>query len=345
MSDPDGHRGPEKDDIRAAAERLTAGGAVAFPTETVYGLGADAMNAGAIARVFALKGRPTSNPLIVHALDEAMARSVAADWPGDASRLARAFWPGPLTLVLPKAGALPGAVAGGGPTVAVRCPDHPVALTLIEAFGGPIVGPSANVSGAVSPTRAEHVRRVWPEADVLVLDGGPCRAGLESTVLSLGDRDHPPEILRPGVIGLDEIGRALERAVAPPAPDHGSARGSPGRAGPHYRPRTPAVLVDSLDDLDRVLGEGPCVVLGPPGVPVAAGPPHQTIPMPTGAGAYAAELYAALREADAMGAATIAVVRPPERGESAEETAVWAAVRERLGRATTPDPYPGTPDR
>jgi len=322
---------PADDAIRDAAARLAAGGVAAFPTETVYGLGADAMNAEAVARVFSLKGRPASNPLIVHVLDEAMARSVAAEWTADASRLARAYWPGPLTLVLPKAPRVPGVVTAGGASVAVRCPDHPAALALLAALGVPIVGPSANVSGAVSPTRAQHVRGVWPESDVLVLDGGPCRAGLESTVLRLGDE---PEILRPGVIGAESIERVLGRSVTRTEPDDPSARGSPGRTGPHYRPRARVVLVDSLDDLDGVLGTGPCAVLTPPGEPMAVRPPHRVIDMPGGAHEYAAALYAALREADAMGTATIAVVRPPDRGSTAEETAIWAAVRERLGRAS-----------
>ena len=329
---------PDPGDIRRAAARLASGGVVAFPTETVYGLGADAMDADAVARVFALKARPAGNPLIAHVLDEAMARAVVAAWPEDASRLARAFWPGPLTLVLPKAEGVPRAVTAGGDRVAVRCPDHPVALALLEAFGGPIVGPSANVSGAVSPTRAAHVRGVWDESDVLVLDGGPCRAGIESTVLALSEPDRPPRILRPGVIGAEAIERVLGRELEATPPAETSAQGSPGRAGSHYCPRAPLVLVDALDELDRQLDTGPCVVLGPPGAPINVAPPHRSIPMPAGAAGYAAELYAALREADTIADAStearIVAVRPPDHGATLEDTAIWAAVRERLERAS-----------
>ncbi|MEM0983731.1 MAG: L-threonylcarbamoyladenylate synthase [Planctomycetota bacterium] len=313
-------------DILAAAERLGQGGLVAFPTETVYGLGADTLSEEAVARVFEAKGRPKANPLIVHVSSEAMAGRVVAAWSAEAQKLAKAFWPGPLTIVLPRSERVPSIVTAGADTVAVRCPDHEVAFTLIESFGGPLVGPSANRSGGVSPTRAEHVRGVWPENEVMVLDGGPCRAGIESTVISLvGD----PVVLRPGVVGVDTLEVALGADIAI---DHGDgSRGSPGRVGPHYRPTAPVYLVDDLADVDT-LGE-PCVVLSPPGTPVTVQPPNAVIQMPAAAADYAAELYAALREADAFGPASIAVCRPPETGGDSTDAAIWLAIRERLGRA------------
>ena len=178
---------------------LRAGGVVAFPTETVYGLGADASDARAVQCVFDTKQRPPTNPMSIHVCDEAMARGVCADWPDAAEKLARAFWPGPLTLVLPVAEGVPAIVTAGGPTVGVRCPDHPITLALIAAFG-PIVGTSANRSGEPSPTDAERVRAAFP--DLFVLDGGPTREGADSTVLSLVGE---PRILRPGPISAEQI--------------------------------------------------------------------------------------------------------------------------------------------
>ena len=180
-----GQHNAESPDIAAAAQRLREGRLVAFPTETVYGLGADALSEPAVARVFAAKGRPSHNPLIVHVSSIEMAQRVVKEWTREADALARAFWPGPLTLVLEKAACVPGSVTGNGPNVAVRWPRHPVAAALIESFGGPIVGPSANPSGFVSPTTAWHVHQAFAGMDVLVLDGGPCEVGIESTVVSL----------------------------------------------------------------------------------------------------------------------------------------------------------------
>ena len=175
---------PAIKDIKEAASRLRDGGVVAFPTETVYGLGADAFSDAAVSRVFALKGRPSRNPLIVHVSGPLMAKRVTATWPVEAQRLADAFWPGPLSIVLPKRPEVPDIVTGGmgSASVAVRCPDHPTALALLYEFGSPLVGPSANLSGSISPTTAAHVRAAFSEQDVLVLDGGPCATGIESTV-------------------------------------------------------------------------------------------------------------------------------------------------------------------
>ena len=314
--------------IDAAASRLRGGGLVAFPTETVYGLGADALREDAVERVFALKGRPRGNPLIVHVADAAMARGVVLDWPEEATAIAEALWPGPVTMVLPRAGVVPAIVAGGGPTVAVRSPDHPVAMALLEAFGGPIVGPSANRSGMVSPTLAEHVRGVWAEDEVMVLDGGPCRAGIESTVVLMGDE---PRVFRPGVVSAATLAGVLGRPVGEGPVDVGAMRAgatlpSPGLLERHYAPRTRAVLADDVGG--AVAGVEHAVVLAM-GWAGDAGD-AELIRMPGSAAEYAARLYAALHEADEAGADLIVVERPAAAGADAT---IWHAVLERLGRA------------
>lgn len=312
------------DRLSAAVERLRAGGLVAMPTETVYGLAALARVADAVARVFTLKGRPNSNPLIVHASTPEMARGCCSAWPGAADRLARAFWPGPLTLVLPKATWVPDIVTAGGPTVAVRVPRHPLAIALIEAVGEPLVAPSANRSGYVSPTTADHVRDAFGEADVLVLDGGPCEVGLESTVVAVGDDGL--HVLRPGVIGQEELSRVVGMPVLLATESAGPVA-SPGRIGPHYQPRTRVVLVRTDAELRDALATGPTAVLTWPGEALEVGSPHRSRAMPGQAEAYARALYAALREADAWRAGQIVVCVPVGHG------AVWDAVRERLARA------------
>ena len=332
-------------DILAAVERLRAGGVVAFPTETVYGLGADALSERAVARVFALKGRPSNNPLIVHVSGPEMAARVVA--PGafseDALRLTRALWPGPLSIVLPKAAGVPSIVTGGGPNVAVRCPDHPVTLALLLAFGGPLVGPSANLSGHVSPTTAAHVREAFDQEQALVLEGGACRGGIESTVVSLLSGDA--RVLRPGLIGAGEIGRILGRQVEVGVSDTGGgadggadgraggALASPGLLSRHYAPRTPAMLL-ARAELEETLREEPwrsAAVLAFSPLPAededAAGTVH-TLLMPAEDVEYAGVLYAALRQADALGVERILIERPSGTSE------VWAAVLDRLRRAS-----------
>lgn len=311
------------DAVAHAATHLRRGGLVAMPTETVYGLAAIARDAHAVARVFEAKGRPAGNPLIVHASSLKMARGCCSAWPEAAQALARAFWPGPLTLVLPRAPWVPDVVTAGGPTVAVRVPSHPVALALIEAVGEALVAPSANRSGYVSPTTAEHVRGVWREDEVFVLDGGPCEVGLESTVVAV--REDGLGVLRPGVIGGEELASIAGVPVA--SSDEAGPIASPGLVGPHYQPRARLVLVGTLAEASAAMGAGPAVVIGPPGTPVAVDPPNASIPMPGEARAYARELYSALREADAMRPVRIVVCAPLGAGP------LWAAVRERLGRA------------
>lgn len=321
-------------DLEKAVERLRAGGLVAFPTETVYGLGADALSEAAVARVFRVKGRPADNPMIVHVCDEAMAREVVREWPEVAGRLAERFWPGPLTLVLPKAECVPGIVTAGGAGVAVRVPDHPLALALIESFGGPIVGPSANPAGYISPTAADHVRAHFDEAAVYVLDGGPCQAGIESTVLDLMGEEAL--VLRRGVAEPEEIEAVLGRRVV--LPDRGVGDGEPGESpvaspgvvGPHYRPRAPVVLIEDVMTLGQRIAdsEGRVAIISPPGRQVRVRPPHLGIGMPGLARGYARKLYSALREADDFEPVLIIVVTP-----MLTDSPIWDAVRDRLKRA------------
>ena len=195
--------------ITRAVEILRAGGLVAFPTETVYGLGADARSSESVQKIFAAKGRPPTNPLIVHVSGVAMGKLYAMEWPDTARRLAQKFWPGPLTLVLPRYRTIAPEVSAGLDTVGLRMPNHPLALELIQRFDGPIAAPSANRSNHLSPTTAQHVREELGDAVDLVLDGGPCRVGIESTVLDLtGNR---PKILRPGGVTRTQI----EKVVGP----------------------------------------------------------------------------------------------------------------------------------
>lgn len=318
---------PEPQDIQAAADELRRGGVVAFPTETVYGLGAVAWDARAVAKVFALKGRPAMNPLIVHVADEAMIRRAAKAWPERAAALARAFWPGPLSIVVERAAVIPDIVTAGGTTVCVRMPDHPVVLALIEAVGEPLVGPSANRSGGVSPTAAEHVRRAFPE--LTVVEGGPCRVGIESTVVRLDEGGI--EILRPGVIGVEELSAATGERVRlrGGGDDREAPLQSPGLLSRHYAPRTPVRVVElsQLSDFSRA-----AVLVQPSGASIFGGESRSAaaavIQMPSEARAYAAALYDALRRADALNLDEIVIVRPSGPGPAV----VWVAIADRIAR-------------
>ena len=293
-------------DLRRAAALIRSGGLVAFPTETVYGLGANAFDAAAVARIFTVKGRPRQSPLIVHVDSIDMARTLVLDWPDSADRLARRFWPGPLTLVLPKQPSIPDIVTAGLPTVGLRVPSHPLALALIRAAGVPIAAPSANPFTRLSPTTAEHVRQSLGNAVDLVLDGGPATVGIESTVLSLAGE---PRLLRPGVIPLPEI----ESLIGPVRLAEGAAMGahsSPGMHARHYRPRTPLVLLAAGDPAPA--GRGGWLRIGRE--------------MPAEPAAYAAMLYAALHRLDAQDLDWIAVERPPDTPE-------WAGILDLLTRA------------
>lgn len=294
--------------LNEAAARIREGGLVAFPTETVYGLGANALDAAAVARIFELKGRPSTSPLIVHAASIEMARRLAADWPREAEELARAYWPGPLTLVLPKSLEIPDIVTAGLPTVGIRVPSHALALQLIEAAGVPIAAPSANRFMHLSPTTAEHVRAEFGDA-VDVLDGGACQVGLESTVVSvIGGK---LTLLRPGMISLGDI-----ESTAAPA----GAHPSPGMHARHYSPRTPLLLV-----------EGPAALPDRRGAYIwrkKAGFTSRSLKMPAAPTAYAARLYAVLHQIDDEGWPWIAVETPPDRPE-------WSAILDRLRRASS----------
>jgi L-threonylcarbamoyladenylate synthase len=224
---------PTDANIRTAATRLRLGDVIAFPTETVYGLGGDTMNPAAIERIYRLKGRPADNPLIAHVAAQSEARVLAARWDDRCEKLALRFWPGPLTLVVPRADAVPGASTAGLPTIAVRCPNHPVARALLEEFAGPISAPSANRSGYVSPTTAQHVADDFADqVDMMVLDGGPCGGGIESTVLEVSD--DVPRILRPGGVTAEQIRAVIGDVWQAPVARQAA---SPGTSMQHYSPR------------------------------------------------------------------------------------------------------------
>ncbi len=324
---------PVHPELADAVDRLRSGGLVAFPTETVYGLGADAFSDAAVEAVFRLKGRPNRNPLIVHAADIAMARTAVSSWPDEAQALAERFWPGPLTLVVPKADIVPPRVTAGASTVAVRCPDHPLTAALLHAFGRPLVGPSANPSGRVSPTAADHVRLYFAPRQVLVLDGGACRAGIESTVVSLADPTFPV-VLRPGVVSAAAIAATLGRPVAA-IDTHGATHGplaGPGMLPSHYAPGTVARMVSSEELAVALRKASPRVAALAIGAceDIAVG--HVVIPMASDAPTYARNLYAALMRADAVGADRILIERPP----AGDADPMWEAVLDRLSRATAP---------
>jgi L-threonylcarbamoyladenylate synthase len=313
---------PEAGPIAAAAAALRAGELVAFPTETVYGLGALALDERAVARIFAAKGRPADNPLIAHVSDAAGARELAARWPELAERLAERFWPGPLTLVVPRAPHLPGILTAGLDTVAVRVPGHPVAAALLRAVGEPVAAPSANRFTRVSPTTAAHVTEALGEAVSVVLDAGPVALGIESAVV---DVSGPlPLLLRPGTITrgqIEEVAGPLGEASA------GGPRRSPGQHERHYAPRARLRLVATHEEARAAAAEeeragGRPVVLGIgwtlPGVPLRR--------LPESPAGYARALYATLHELDAMGHTAILVEPPPS-------DPAWEGVRDRLRRA------------
>ncbi|MFZ1137423.1 MAG: L-threonylcarbamoyladenylate synthase [Candidatus Korobacteraceae bacterium] len=307
------------DEIAHAAELLRSGKLVAFPTETVYGLGADALDAVAVARIFEVKGRPNTSPVIVHVSDHEMVATVAAAWPDKAQILAEHFWPGPLTLVVPKAPAVPNIVTAGLTTVGVRMPAHPIALALIAAAQVPVAAPSANRFGQVSPTTAEHVRQGLGDRVDFILDGGPCAVGIESTVLSLVE--DVPVLLRPGGISRQQI-EAVIGEIASAQPASAGAHPSPGMHPRHYSPCTPLILV--VDGDVPPSGTGVYLQL--------RRQPHETvgevIVMPNTAADYAARLYSVLHAIDARGYDWIAVDTP---GPGAE----WEAVLDRLRRAAS----------
>jgi L-threonylcarbamoyladenylate synthase len=302
-----------------AVELLRGGEIVAFPTETVYGLGANALDERAVARIFLAKGRPSHNPLIVHVPDAVAARRLVRDWPAAAEQLSARFWPGPLTLVLPKQPEIPDLVTAGLPTVAVRVPRHPVALALLRATGLPLAAPSANRSEAVSPTTAEHVRSGLGDRVPLVLDGGATEVGIESTVVDLSGVE--PRLLRPGMVTVPEIEAVLGQPLATAEAVAGEvARSSPGQLDRHYAPRALVTLFDR--DAPPAPRDAGAIVFTPGRSGV-----RQEIRLPAEPAGYARGLYAALHTLDAAGVSQILIEAPPA-------DAAWDAIRDRLRRAS-----------
>lgn len=287
------------------ARRLREGGLVAFPTETVYGLGADARNPQAIERLYRVKGRPGSHPVIVHVGSLEGARDCAAEFPELAERLAARFWPGPLTLIVSKAAWVPSALTGGQDSVGIRIPSHPLAVELLKAFGGPVAAPSANRFGRVSPTSADHVEKdLGTDVDV-ILDGGPCKVGVESTIVDV--RSGPARILRPGGVSRE----LLQDALGCPVPVQGSTLRVSGSLDSHYAPRARVEVVEEAGIHARA------AELGATGLRVKVLSPEEV---------EAADLYASLRAADEEGADVILAPLPPDEG-------LGEAVRDRLRRA------------
>jgi len=305
-----------------AAGLLAQGQLVALPTETVYGLAADARSPDAVARIFEAKGRPADNPLIVHVDSVGMARGCVAAWPSAAEKLAERFWPGPLSLVLPKAGTVPDIVTAGGVTVAVRCPAHPVMRGVLTKCGFPLAAPSANRSSRVSPTRAEHIVDQLGGRIPLVLDGGACDIGIESTVLDLtGDM---PTLLRPGMISLGQLQVVLGVVEsAKPSAGIGPLK-SPGQLPRHYSPRAKLVVCGDLAAALGQAGEATHVIAREPAP--TAWPSERWHRLPNDPDGFARNLYDTLHRCDRLGAETILVQSLPSTDE-------WAALRDRLNRA------------
>jgi len=322
-------------DLESAADTLRSGGLVAFPTETVYGLGADATDEAAVRKIFALKGRPADHPVIVHLASAAALGDWAENVPDVAYALAEAFWPGPLTLILKRRAWVPGVVTGGQATVGLRVPAHPVALALLGRFGGGVAAPSANRFGRVSPTTAAHVHTEFGDA-VPVLDGGACGVGLESTILDLSG--GLPRVLRPGAVSAAQLGAVLGEmmgegtgeALSKPELEQDAPR-VPGSLASHYAPHTPTFLLSSAVG---VSGARDAVLARRPQAAEAA----RWLSLPDDPDAFGRGLYAALRDLDASEHARILV-------ETLPETPAWSAVRDRLGRAATwqLEPESGSP--
>jgi L-threonylcarbamoyladenylate synthase len=302
----------DDDVVARAVGVLRGGGVVAIPTETVYGLAADVANAAAIARVYAIKGRPTEHPLIVHVHDAAALDGYVADVTPALRALAARFWPGPLTAIVARGPRTPRAVTGGQDTVAVRVPEHPLARAILAAFGGALAAPSANRFGRISPTSAEHVRADLGDEVDLIVDGGPARVGVESTIVDL--TGAVPAVLRAGAVTASQLGDALG---APVVTRVGGAVRAPGTLASHYAPRAQVVLVDT-DARDAEARRR-----------ADAGERVALLTLPDDPAAAARTLYAALRALDADGYASIVATLPPD-------TEANAAVRDRLTRAAAP---------
>jgi len=317
--------------IARAVELLRAGELVALPTETVYGLAANARDARAVAKIFEVKGRPACNPVIVHVASAAMARRCVATWPALADKLARAFWPGPLTVVLPRSGEIPDIVTAGGATVGVRWPSHPLIQAVIRACDFPLAAPSANLSIQVSPTNAQHVLKGLGDRIRLIVDGGQAQVGIESTVLDL--TATPPRVLRPGMIGAESLLAVTEELEKPePGTRTAGPLRSPGLLPKHYAPKAKLVMLSWRDEVEllaqlsaRQVPFGKTHVIAHTRIPSGKSLGRVSV-IAHDAEAFARAIYGELHRCDEAGAELIAV-------ESLPEGTAWLAIADRLSRA------------
>ena len=317
--------------VRRAAELLRAGEVVALPTETVYGLAANALDENAVAKIFQIKGRPSHNPIIVHVAGTEMAKRCAGNFPAIAEKLSKSFWPGPLTIVLPRAEIIPKILTAGGETVGIRWPSHPFIQAVIRECGFPLAAPSANFSESVSPTNAEHVRKNLDGKISLIVDGGQSQVGIESTVLDL--TVAPPRILRPGMIHAESLAAICEvQSPKSKVQSQETALRSPGLLPKHYSPKAKLLVLNWKNDADlksqlvtRHLPPATCFVIAHTKIPAGEHFADVSV-MPHDAEAFARALYAELHRCDEAGAETIMVEAPPDLPE-------WSGIADRLRRA------------
>jgi L-threonylcarbamoyladenylate synthase len=317
--------------VLRAAELLRAGEVVALPTETVYGLAANAFDENAVAKIFQIKGRPSHNPIIVHVASNEMAKRCVKDFPAIAEKLSKSFWPGPLTIVLPRSEKIPAIVAAGGNTVGIRWPSHPFIQAVIRECDFPLAAPSANLSNSISPTNAEHVRKNLGGKIPLIVDGGQSQVGIESTVLDL--TVNPPKILRPGMIHAESLAAICEvQSPKSKVQTHENILRSPGLLEKHYSPKAKLLILTWRDDVDLELKiqnskfkiEN-CFVIAHTKIPSGENFADVSV-MPHDAEAFARAIYAELHRCDAAGAELIIVEAPPDSPE-------WSGIADRLRRA------------
>ncbi|MEJ0088532.1 MAG: L-threonylcarbamoyladenylate synthase [Limisphaerales bacterium] len=316
--------------VRRAAELLRAGEVVALPTETVYGLAANALVEKAVAKIFQIKGRPANNPIIVHVAGNDLAKSCAGNWPELAEKLSKAFWPGPLTVVLPRSEKIPDNVTAGGATVGIRWPSHPFIQAVIRECDFPLAAPSANLSNRISPTNAEHVRAQLADKVALIVDGGQSQVGIESTVLDL--TVSPPRILRPGMIHAEALAAVVGNIQHSTFNAQQPKLKSPGLLQKHYSPKAKLLVLHWRDDEDlqsqirkMKFNISNCFVIAHTKIPAGFDAANVNV-MPHDAEAFARAFYATLHRCDEAGAALIIVEAPPE-------TAEWSGIADRLRRA------------
>ena len=324
--------------VKRAEELLQAGEVVALPTETVYGLAANALDEKAVAKIFQIKGRPANNPVIVHVASIEMAKHCVTDWPTEVDKLAKAFWPGPLTVVLPRTKEIPDIVTAGGPTVGVRWPSHPLIQAVIRKCDFPLAAPSANLSSQISPTTAEHVRKQLGGKISLIIDGGQSQVGIESTVLDLTPLLRtdagPPEILRPGMIHAESLAAVCGEVTSDKRQVTGkNSLRSPGLLPKHYSPKAKLFVLDWKDDADLLarlvtchVSRATCHVIVHTQIPSAENFENVCV-IPHDAEAFARAIYAELHRCDEAGAEWIVVEAPPDLPE-------WSAIADRLRRAS-----------